>query len=467
MPNKKSKEGIKALYVRVSTDAQAEEGYSIQAQCDKLEAYCKVKGWTNYKFYIDGGYSGSNLDRPNMRKLIKDVKDGKVDVVVVYKLDRLSRSQKDTLLFIEDLLLPRNVGFVSLNEELDTTSPYGRAMIGIISAFAQLERENIFLRTRMGMLERVKQGYWPGGGGTPYGYIYDTNKDILVPHPEEAKIVRKIYDLYLAGKSCAAIAKIVGLKTDRAVDNVLRRKTNIGLIPYKGEVYQGKHEPIISKEIFDLTQAELLKRSTKHRTTNKTHLLSGLLYCGECGARMRYIKWGKGQYKLVCYGKDKSKKHMHRAEECNSEPVWADEVENFVLGDLFNLSADVSDSEAYAFDDVIDPLKEIETRMSEVENKLKRLYNLYAVSEDDILLETINDCKKELQILNQQRDEEAKYSVGEKKIQIIRDQVASIRETWDYMNAEEQYRLIHECVDKIIIYSTKNTIEIFYTFTKK
>mgnify|MGYP000115545440 CR=1 FL=1 len=140
-----------ALYLRVSTEAQADEGYSLAAQAEKLEAYCRMKGIDRFTQYVDGGFSGSNLSRPAVTQLIRC---GEVERVVVYKLDRLSRSQKDTLYLIEDVFAPHGVDFVSINENIDTGTPYGRAMIGILSAFAQLERENIFLRTRMGMVER-------------------------------------------------------------------------------------------------------------------------------------------------------------------------------------------------------------------------------------------------------------------------------------------------------------------------
>lgn len=140
-----------AIYVRVSTDAQAEEGYSVEAQKEQLAAYCISKGIKNYEFYIDGGWSGSSINRPEIRRLIRDAKAHKLSHCIVYKLDRLSRSQKDTLYLIEDVFIPNDVSFVSLNETIDTASPTGKMMIGILSAFAQLERENIRLRTRMGM----------------------------------------------------------------------------------------------------------------------------------------------------------------------------------------------------------------------------------------------------------------------------------------------------------------------------
>ena len=173
-----------AIYIRVSTDFQAEEGYSIDAQKEQLTAYCVSKSIKNYEYYIDGGWSGSNIERPEIQRLIKDVKEDKISHVIVYKLDRLSRSQKDTLYLIEDVFNPHGVDFVSLNESMDTSTPMGRLMLGILSAFAQLERENIRLRTRMGMKERVKAGLWMGGGRVPFGYDYDKEKGILVPNKD-------------------------------------------------------------------------------------------------------------------------------------------------------------------------------------------------------------------------------------------------------------------------------------------
>lgn len=119
-----------AIYIRVSTDSQAEEGYSIDAQKEQLSAYCVSKGIRDYEFYIDGGWSGSNIDRPEMQRLIEDVNRDRISHVIVYKLDRLSRSQKDTLYLIEDVFNPHGVDFVSLNESMDTSTPMGRLMWG-------------------------------------------------------------------------------------------------------------------------------------------------------------------------------------------------------------------------------------------------------------------------------------------------------------------------------------------------
>jgi len=222
-----------ALYIRVSTDAQREEGYSIDAQKQMLEAHCVSRGIKDYEFYIDGGYTGSNIDRPELQRMINDAKVGSISHVVVYKLDRLSRSQKDTLYIIEDILNPHNVDFTSINEHMDTSSPMGRLMLGILSAFAQLERENIRERTRMGMIERVKSGLWPGGGRIPFGYEYDKEQGILVPN-QDAETVRKIYALYIKGYSLNRISQMVGLKYEKLAYQILTRKSNAGFITYNG-----------------------------------------------------------------------------------------------------------------------------------------------------------------------------------------------------------------------------------------
>ena len=326
---------IAAIYIRVSTDAQAEEGYSIDAQKEQLAAYCISKGIKNYEFYIDGGWSGSNLERPEMQRLINDAKEEKISHCIVYKLDRLSRSQKDTLYLIEDVLNPHNVDFVSLNENIDTSTPTGRLMIGILSAFAQLERENIRLRTRMGMKERVKDGYWMGGGRIPFGYDYDKDQGILVPN-KDAEKVKKVYELYIQGYAAQNIANMLGLKYDRLAIQILKRKSNYGIIEYNGEEYQGRHEPIISKETYDIAMNEMLRRSISNVTTSE-NLLTGLVYCGKCGAKMRYQKWGKKGTKFVCYSQQKSKQYLIKDPNCNQEKPWADEIEAFVIKTLFLL----------------------------------------------------------------------------------------------------------------------------------
>lgn len=448
------------LYIRVSTDAQREEGYSIDAQKELLGAYCKSRQIKDHTFYIDGGFTGSNIERPQMQELIRDIRDGKIGTVVVYKLDRLSRSQKDTLFLIEDVFLPCGVDFVSVQESFDTSTSFGKAMVGILSVFAQLERETIRERTRMGMRERVKSGLWMGGGRVPFGYDYDREQGVLVPN-DDAVRVRKIYDLYLQGYSPARIAQVVGLKYDRLAEQILRRKSNAGFIQYNKEEYKGMHEPVVSLETYERAMELMAERSQK-RPVSTAHLLTGLVYCGKCGARMRYQKWGKNGYKLCCYSQQKSKPYLVRDANCDNERVWAYEIEDALVSDLFKLSFKLEEDKK-AGERSASVLEILQQDHKKVSEKLKRLYNLYAQAGDELLRETIADNKKELERIDKlMRDERERQAVSgrqaEKKI-LLKD----IKTAWEYMTVQEKQFLVRQCVDKIVI--TGNRADIYYQFS--
>ena len=160
---------IVGIYVRVSTAEQAKDGYSIGEQLDRLTKYCNAMNWTIAKTYTDAGHSGATIVRPALQRMIKDVQSGCLEKVVVYKLDRLSRSQKDTLYLIEDVILASGADFVSMCENFDTATPFGKAMIGILAVFAQLEREQIKERMGMGKLARAKEGKYGGSCNVPIG----------------------------------------------------------------------------------------------------------------------------------------------------------------------------------------------------------------------------------------------------------------------------------------------------------
>ncbi len=441
-----------ALYVRVSTEGQAEEGYSIEAQKKMLEGWCTSKGFSDFEFYVDPGYSGSNIDRPALTALIRDIEDGKISHVAVYKLDRLSRSQKDTLYLIEDVLGKNDVDFVSLTENMDTSTPIGRAMLGIISAFSQLERENIKLRTRMGMRERVKGGLWMGGGKIPFGYDYDPVKGILVPN-EDAETVRRIYDMFLSGYSPNSIALELGLKYEKLVVQILKRKTNVGIIKYKGEEYEGGHEAIVSRETYERAMLEFEKRR-RGISDSSPHLLAGLIYCGECGARMRYQKWGKKGYKLVCYSKQTSKPYLVHDPLCKSENVWADEAEDAVLRDIFSMSLEENTDEK-------EIKKEKTSKVNRLEKKLVRLYDLWSEG-DGALMKVIDDTKKKLE--SAKKEEKALLEREKKKSRLedSKKKITGVSDLWDTLDMREKRAIIRSVVERIVISSGK--INIYYHF---
>lgn len=450
-----NKNRITALYIRVSTDAQAEEGYSIEAQQEMLEGYCKSKQIENYEFYIDGGFSGSNIERPEITRLIGDIKEKKIQAVVVYKLDRLSRSQKDTLFLIEDVLNPNGTEFVSLNENLDTSTSIGRAMLGIMSAFAQLERETIRERTRMGMKKRVESGLWMGGGKIPFGFDYDQSKGKLIPN-RDAEKVRKIYDLYISGHSSGYIASALGMKYDRLIIQILKRRLNYGAIEYKGEIYENCHEPIVNKEIFDRAMEEM-KRRSRVKAPTTPYLLTGLLYCGICGAKLRYQKWGKSATKIVCYSRQKSKGYLVKNPECTLPYFDSEEIEGYVLKDIFKVKTANIKPHKSTREDL---LKVLQMQYDAECKALKRLYELYSKSGDFILLETIENTKENIKILNEKISNEKRLGEITKQNQKILDELTNIESLWKYMSIKDRQQFIRSVIEKIILYPTR--IEVVY-----
>lgn len=262
-----------AIYIRVSTLEQVQEGYSIEEQKDRLIAYCRAHDWAIADIYVDGGYSGSNLKRPGIQKLMSETTN--FDVVLVYKLDRLSRSQRDTLYLIEEVFLPNQVDFVSMQESFDTSSPFGKAMIGLLAVFAQLEREQIKERTFMGRVARAKKGLHQGGGKIPIGYTY--NGSTLIVNPYDAEQVRKIFELYLSGKSLADIfhfmkragyaTKYGEYKNWSSIRNILRNPTYTGQIHFGEIIIDDAFEAIIDKERFQTVQKLIVDRARPESVT--------------------------------------------------------------------------------------------------------------------------------------------------------------------------------------------------------
>ena len=244
------------IYTRVSTDAQGEDDkVSLPEQERMAKACIESKGWSYIRTYEDNGYTGRNTNRPGLQRMLADLKAGGIDVVVIWKLDRLSRKQRDTITIIEDVLLENNVDLVSLTETLDTTTPWGRAMIGVLSSFNQLESENIAMRTAMGRYATAREGGY-AGGKPPLGYTAVEGQLVIVP--EEAEIVRLIFALRAEGKPLMAIADELNRRGYRskkgnefkhsAIQTVLNNESTYrGNYKYGKESCENTHEPILQE----------------------------------------------------------------------------------------------------------------------------------------------------------------------------------------------------------------------------
>ena len=445
-----------ALYMRVSTDAQFEEGYSIEQQKEMLEAYCKAKRIEEYECYIDPGFSGSNIERPAMQNLIRDIREGRITHVLVYKLDRLSRSQKDTLYLIEDVFNTHDVTFTSLNENFDTSTPTGKAMLGMMSVFAQLERETIRERTRMGMLGRLKEGYWPGGARTPFGYDYDSAQGTLVPNADAARVER-CFELLIAGYSPDNIARMLGFKYDNTVRNILGRKTYLGLIEYNGVCYPGRHAPLVSQEVFARAQRILDQRAAKREWTSQ-YLLTGLLVCGRCGAKMRYQKWGNAGVKIVCYSQQRSKPYLVKDPDCDAPHYWADEIEQKVVEIMMARRVEQSADGHPAPIGAQNALDGLRARLEAEKNKLKRLYALYA-SGDDALLELIDEQRDIVTGIEKSIAVEEEKLRSTRQLQSSCENISTILDAWDIMNYAERRAVVLEWINAVIVSEGRITVD--------
>lgn len=386
-----------ACYVRVSTDNQL-ENYSIEEQTDRLKAYCKAKDIQIVKIYTDGGYSGGNVNRPALQQMLQDIDKGLIDSVIVYKLDRLSRSQKDTLMLIEDCFLAKNVDFVSVNENFDTSTPFGRAMIGILSVFAQLEKDQITERFTMGRIGRAKNGYFHGGGNAPTGYDYIDGE--LVINDYEAIQVKDLYNRFLKGYSIHNCwqymqQKYGGWSNEVSVRNVLKNELYIGKVKFKGVAYQGNHQPIISEETFRQVQ-DLFNSSRRASDTFKrspfkaSTLLSSLVYCGKCGARFH---GEHGNYS--CYSRTKGDKKYIVDPNCKNKKWKIEELDRLVLDYIMRLDF----SKLKSGHPVPVPVTDYSIRLNEIDKQIGKLIDLYQVS--GIPIETIQE---KMDALNKEKE---------------------------------------------------------------
>lgn len=437
-------------YLRVSTEAQTEK-YGLDMQKQKILEYCGREGVVIDKWYIDGGYSGSKLDRPQITELLDDSEKGQIAKVFIYKLDRMSRDVIDTLNLLYRFLPKYGVQVISMTEDLKFENPMDKVMIGVNAIMGQYEREVIYMRTRAGMKERVKKGLWMGGGRTPYGYYYDRNDGILHPKDDEAEIVRKAYRLYIDGYSCERISKMLGFKGERIVIQILKRKSNIGIIEYKGEEYKGLHEPIVDKHTFYQAQECMKKRHTNSHVTND-NILTGLCYCGVCGARMRYQKWGK-YHKLVCYSQQKSKEYLIKDPNCNNAKVMADEIEAEVEDCFKRFAINVEETQKSE-----NKAEIIEDAIKKSNAKIKKYYSLYAENESDNLLELIQEEEKRLSELKVELQSEIS---SEKSVDAGRvEEIKRVSDVWDKLNRQEKNKILKKCVNKVVI--TKKDVEVYF-----
>ncbi len=472
-----------ALYTRVSTEDQAREGFSLEVQRTFLLQYAQNFGWEVFcsipgrDVYMDDGYSGGNMDRPALQRLLFDARNKQFDLVMVYKQDRLSRRLKDLLGLLEEFD-SLGVGYKSATEPFDTTSSAGKMAIQMLGSCAEFERNRLVERVFPGMLVGVKKGHWQGARYAPYGYRY--NKDIkkLEIHEPEAKIVREIYDRYISGQSTSQIAghfyrlgtssRQGGKFYTKFIGTILKSKVYLGTLVWNRHRYdpraktkdgEGKtykyvandpskivevpnvHEPIITQKQFDEASV-LLKRNRTNAVVkfkNNNYHFSGVLKCKVCNGNFRGIMsisnhrtkvkhpWYRCSSKGVSYLKCDN---ASVSADAIGKQVW--DIVNVVcqnlhvleeFGDMIKLNASQPEQ---IFLDELEGLTKLLNKNLE---KQKGLYEVFA--QDSINLEIYKDRAELL------RNEEKKLKQDIKGVQLkILDKRNSInltRATQDFL----------------------------------
>lgn len=441
-----------AGYVRVSTQEQTEHGYSVSEQCDRIAKYCEAKGWELVHTYIDGGYSGAKLDRPGMQQLISEC--AKYDMVLVYKLDRLSRSQKDTLYLIEEVFKNKGVDFSSMQENFDTSTPLGMAMIGILSVFAQLEREQIKERMQLGKDGRIKEGHW-SASHAPIGYKYVPQMGDVKGHLEineaDAEIVREIFDKYIAGWTMYKIVQYTyqrypgpHWRSTSNIRHILEDPVYCGDMIWKGKRHKGNHDPIISRETFEIAQ-DIRNRSKGHNNGRTLHMLTGIVYCGECGGRMYYENKG-GNYKYYRCGMSDMPRYINGKTKCNSKAIRAEKLESEVTNTLRKLKmTEIKEKKAP------DHSKQI----ASINRQIERAAQLYTVEGMDI--ETI---KKMIADLTAKRN--ALQAPENPSVTAVNRALRNINDVLDSDDMQLKINAIRAIVDRVVV--TGQNIDIHFTF---
>lgn len=464
------------IYVRVSTEEQAQEGYSIRAQEQKLKDYARIKDWGVYNIYADEGISGKNIvERPAINSLIEDIKNGKVNNVLVFKIDRLTRNTADLITLI-NLFNEYDCAFNSLSESIDTKTASGRMFVKIIGIFAEFERENIIERTKIGFERKVREGYTLATRVPSYGYDRKIGEKIQTINEAEAIIVREVFDMFTNQHlSFLEISDILNERKiptkenavwhSRTIKNMLTNCNYVGKVRYATRdekrhfETEGVHEPIISQELYEETQNLIKKIKTKSYTKRpkEENYFSGVLFCSKCGGRLvthgSYRKNDKGEM----IGSNSYRCSNYIKHTCQASNISHNRVERAFI-DYINNIEDFT---------IIDEI-EIEEKENLNNQKLNTLYkqkdtlehreneilNLYISGTMDFehFIEIKNPLEQEkLRILSEIQELENSQIEDEEEQIIKADIIKNIKENWELLTDLEKRQFVVQFIDKIIV----------------
>ncbi len=507
-----------AIYARVSTEEQAESGYSIDAQLDVLRRHCELYGSKIAGEYVDRGVSGKSIKgRYELQRLLKDAEQGRFNEVIVWKFNRMARKNID-LLHIVDVLERNNIAFRSFSEHFDTSSPTGRFALQMMGAVGELERSTIIDNVKMGMRQRAKTGRH--NGKVPLGYkilhVPDATRDEstqVVIVENEAALIRTIYELYSSGKGLKAVANTLNQQGHRtklgnpfstcAIAAILDNPFYMGQIRYsryenwserrrKGLsknviVVKGHHPPLVSKELWDKVQLLRKKKSSlPKRNFEGSYLLTGILRCPECGAAMstsRTVNKLKDGSKVTRHYYSCGRFKSQGSAICHANSIRKEEAEQTVLERIQTMLSKpellkkivrkVNDRKLNRTKPLQSELSGAHERIRELSEKKRRYMDMYELEEMDRNLFS-NRLAKISQQLDQEQARASQFELelqGDHAEPVPYELVRSLIERFDHLLQHSPYQqrktLMHLVIKQITLNDKRQVQDVELIFNQE
>ncbi|AFH62232.2 resolvase [Paenibacillus mucilaginosus K02] len=454
------------IYTRVSTAGQAEEGFSMQAQYDKLIDFVKLQGWDLIRVYTDPGVSAKDLNRPGVKELIDDLKVGKFEAVIVHKLDRLTRNISDLYDLVE-LVNKYEVKLISLSENIDTSTPMGRMFVYLLGIFAQMFRENLSEEIKKGLSKRADLGF--RNAGAPFGYKMDERGNLIII-PEEAELVRVIFSLHISKKwGFYTIAKYLnklgflgrrgGIFHGSSIEKILKNHTYVGKNHWKLKgrpesermVRDANHEPIIDQDTFNKSQEIIRRRSQKEMSRSfYSYPFSSIIRCGQCGAPYHGIMQpykGIKYYYYRCFNVIKGRCNQSSISELKFETMFFD---YFIVQHQGVNFEEVAATKS----DTSEVKRKIERELEKSEQRRKNWQYAFGdgtIPYKDYVALIDEEMRKVEELQLQLSDLPVDESPVKITIKEVIETVAQLKDNWAYLERETRKDLINSLFKSITI----------------
>ncbi|MER1957889.1 MAG: recombinase family protein [Solibacillus sp.] len=459
------------IYIRVSTNEQVLEGYSISAQRERLTAFCVAQGWDDYKFYVDEGISGKDTKRPEFQKLLNDIENGFIKTILVYRLDRMTRSVRD-LHNILDFLDKNGCVFRSATEIYDTSTAMGRMFITIVAAIAEWESSNLGERVVMGQVEKARQGEW--AAQAPYGWRKDKEHKLHINEAEIGAVKLMVQKMH-EGLSFRQLSEYMS-STDykpkrgykwhiRTLMDLMHNPVLYGAMRWKDEIYEGTHEGILTKEQFNELQRIINSRQNYKKRDVKTHYIYQMkLTCPDCGNRLsseRYVwknKDGNQQvrnsYRCQKCALDNKERPAFNVREVKIDEALMEFFENYTLSPP---QVDLSDETSTEINDIQNEIKRIERERGRYQQAWAK--ELISDNEFEEQMKSTRLRKEDLEKKLIELDVTASPEFDKEKVMEL---TKSFNDNFQLLNQKERREFVQSFIESINIEIIKRTSKKSY-----